>query len=90
MTWMAWTWPSALFFIAIALALVVLTLAERRWPTVLRRGWLPMATTRGDRFFVALLASAFVHVGWLAFTDLPVWGASALCVLLMAVVMRWG
>ena len=87
---MAWTLPSALFFVAIGLALVVLTVAELRWPSVARRGWLPMVTTRGDRFFVSLLCSAFVHVAWLAISDLPVWFASALCVVLVAALMRWG
>ncbi len=72
MAWMAWTWQTALFFSAVGLGLAVMTLAEIRWPTQPRRGFLPMATTRGDRFFISLLGSAFIHIGWLAATDLPV------------------
>ncbi|MEZ5557519.1 MAG: DUF2160 domain-containing protein [Pseudomonadales bacterium] len=90
MQWMAWTAPTAIFFIAIGCALIVLTLLELYRPSVPRRGHLPLVTTRGDRFFISLLASAFVHVGWLALLDAPVSGASAICVLLSAYLMRWG
>lgn len=90
LAWMAWTWPTALFFIAVAVALVSLTGLELRFPTRRRRGWLPLATTRGDRFFISLLAAAFVHVVWLAVTDAPVVWASAGATLLGASLMRWG
>lgn len=88
--WMAWTVPTAVFFAAVALALTVLTWLELRFPTRRRRGWLPLATTRGDRFFIALLTAALVHVLWLAFTDAPVWWASAMALVLGAALMRWG
>ena len=57
MTWMAWTAPTAAFFIGIGLALSALTLFELRWPSHKRRGFLPLATTRGDRFFIGLLSA---------------------------------
>lgn len=88
--WMAWTLPTAVFFIAVALALLTLTWLEVRYPTRLRRGWLPLATTRGDRFFISLLSAAFLHVAWLAFTELPLPWASGLSLLLAAGLMRWG
>ena len=34
-------------------------------PTIERRGFLPMATTRGDRLFIGLLGAAWIHLGWL-------------------------
>ena len=67
MTWMAWTTPTAVFFSSIALALCVMTLIELRWPTTKRRGFLPLATTRGDRFFISLLSAAFIHLLFLGF-----------------------
>lgn len=88
--WMAWTLPTAVFFAAVAMALVTLTWLELRYPTRLRRGLLPMATTRGDRFFISLLLAAFVHVAWLGLTELPLLGASGLSLLLAAGLMRWG
>src|SRR5256885_10797251 len=51
-SWMAWTLPVAVFFSCIVLMLVGMTLWELRSPTVMRKGWLPMATTRGDRLFI--------------------------------------
>ena len=90
MAWMAWTLPTALFFCAIGLALLSLTVLELVWPTIERRGLLPLPTTRGDRFFISLLAAAFVHVGFLGFSDGPVWIASIISILLAIVLMRWG
>ena len=62
--WMAWTLPVAVFFSAIVLMLALMTVWELRSPTVLRKGWLPMATTRGDRLFIGLLAAAYVNLGF--------------------------
>ncbi|MXW51948.1 MAG: hypothetical protein F4X81_00800 [Gammaproteobacteria bacterium] len=90
MAWMAWTWQTALFFGTVGLGLALMTLAEIRWPTQSRRGFLPMATTRGDRFFISLLGSAFIHIAWLAATDLPVALASLLSLGYAALVMSKG
>ena len=38
---MAWTLPTALFFVTIGMALVVMTLLELRYPTLQRQGFLP-------------------------------------------------
>jgi predicted small integral membrane protein len=88
--WMAWTWPTALFFAGIALMLLTMTALQLVWPTVERRGFLPIATTRGDRLFIALLSAAYIHLAWLGLTDLPLWQGSILALLWLAVVMRWG
>ena len=90
MSWMAWTPPTAVFFLAVAVALLVMSLWEWRSPTVLRQGFLPLATTRGDRFFITLLASAFVHIAWLAVSDGSVLVASGFCLIGGFVLMRWG
>ena len=42
-----------------------MTAWELAQPTVERRGFLPMATTRGDRLFIGLLGAAWIHLGWL-------------------------
>ena len=90
MSWMAWTAPTAAFFVAVALALAVMTAWELVSPSRARRGFLPLVTTRGDRFFIALLSAAFVHVLWLAFSDGPVLIASVTALVLGVVLMRWG
>jgi predicted small integral membrane protein len=90
MSWMAWTLPTALFFIGIGLALIGMTVWSLLSPAPARRGFLPLETTRGDRFFISLLSAAFVHVIWLASTDANVLIASAMALLLAFVLMRWG
>ena len=60
--WMAWTLPVAVFFCCIVLMLAGMTVWELRSPTVLRKGFLPMATTRGDRLFIGLLVAAYINL----------------------------
>ena len=67
--WMAWTLPVAVFFICIVLMLVGMTVWELKSPTVLRKGFLPMATTRGDRLFIGLLAAAYVNLAFVAVSE---------------------
>ena len=55
MNWMAWTAETAIFFASIGIALLLMTCWELLRPTELARGFLPMATTRGDRFFISLI-----------------------------------
>src|SRR3954471_24120700 len=66
---MAWTLPVAVFFTCIVLMLVGMTVWEIRSPTTLRRGWLPLATTRGDRLFIGLMAAAWVNLGFVAVSE---------------------
>lgn len=88
--WMAWTAPTAYFFVSIGLSLLVMTILELVRPTQLRQGWLPLATTRGDRFFISLLTTAFLHLLWLGLIGTSLWVASALAILLGGLILRWG
>jgi len=88
--WMAWTWPTATFFAAIALILAGMTVWEIASPTVGRRGFLPMATTRGDRLFLGLLGSAYIHLAWLAVSEASLWIAFGISIVWTAVVMKVG
>ena len=58
--WMLWTSPVAVFYSCIGLMLVGMTLWEIKRPTVMRRGFLPLDTTRGDRLFIGLLTAAYI------------------------------
>lgn len=90
MNWMAWTVQTAVFFAAIGTALLVMTVWEIVRPTELARGFLPMATTRGDRFFISLLSAAFIHLLWLGTIADHVAIASLLSVIWAGLLMRWG
>jgi predicted small integral membrane protein len=99
--WMAWTLPVAVFFVCIVLMLAGMTVWELRSPTVLRKGFLPMATTRGDRLFVGLLTAAFLNlafvavsekmVAWFGLEQEPsIWISFVMSMLWLALVMRKG
>lgn len=90
MSWMAWTTPTMIFFAGIAGSLVLLTLAELKWPTALAKGFLPLATTRGDRFFISLLGAAFIHLFWLALVPGEVLLASTIALIWAGLVMTKG
>jgi predicted small integral membrane protein len=62
--WMVWTLPVAVFFTCIVLLLAGMTVWEIRSPTLLRKGFLPIATTRGDRLFIGLLSAAYVNLAF--------------------------
>ncbi len=88
--WMAWTVPTASFFSFIVLMLIGMTIWEIKSPTVSRKGFLPISTTRGDRLFVGLLGSAYIHLAWVGLTELAIWFALGIAIVWMAIVMRWG
>jgi predicted small integral membrane protein len=88
--WMAWTWQTATFFGVIGLLLAGMAIWEWRSPGGdPRRGVLHLVTTRGDRLFISLLSAAFLHLGWLAVSDLPLWGATGASAVLAVLVFRY-
>ncbi len=99
--WMVWTLPVAVFFTCIALTLVGMTVWEIKQPTVLRKGFLPIATTRGDRLFIGLLSAAYLNLvfiglagkfmAWFALDAEPsIWISFVLSMALLGWVMRRG
>lgn len=90
MQWMVWTTPTALFFAAIGLILVSMTVWHQLSPSIERRGFLPLSTTRGDRLFIGLLTSAYLHLAWVGITDFPVWIMTLISVAWLIVIIRWG
>ena len=88
--WMAWTWQTALFFLFILACLITMTVWEILKPGGdLRRGILTLDTTRGDRLFISLLGSAYIHLAWLAIFGPPLWGGIALSIAFAFCVFRW-
>jgi predicted small integral membrane protein len=99
--WMAWTLPVAVFFSCIVLMLVGMTVWELKSPTVMRKGFLPIPTTRGDRLFIGLLTAAYVNllfvalsekmVVWFSLSEEPsVWVSFAVSMALLVLIMRKG
>ena len=90
LSWMSWTTPVAIFFACIAALLVGMTIWEVRSPTVARRGFLPLTTTRGDRLFIGLLTAAYINLAWVGLTDVTQWWGAAISAIALVAVMRWG
>ena len=102
LSWMAWTWQTAVFFLVIAGLLVGMGIWEWRSPGgAPRHGILGIDTTRGDRLFIGLLSAAYVNlafvavsekmIAWFGLEQEPsIWIGFALSMLLLALVMRKG
>ena len=92
LSWMAWTLPTALFFAGIATLLAGMGVLARYVPrNEPRVGVLGIATQRGDRLFLSLLGSAFIHLACigLAPASLPLWIASFASLVYAALVFRF-
>ncbi|EKV27356.1 putative transmembrane protein [Caenispirillum salinarum AK4] len=89
LAWMAWTWPTGIFFICIVTALVAMTVWDRAVPQTERAGVLGILTTRGDRLFISLLGSGWIHLIWLGVVGPQLWIASIISVVFALCVFRW-
>ena len=65
--WMAWTLPTAIFFVLLASTLAVMTGLAIAYPEAERVGILRIPTTRGDRLFISLIMAAVIHLLWIGF-----------------------
>jgi predicted small integral membrane protein len=99
--WMAWTLPVAVFFSCIVLMLIGMTVWELKSPTLMRKGFLPISTTRGDRLFIGLLTAGYVNllfvamsermVTWFSLGEEPsVWISFIVSMALLALIMKKG
>ena len=99
--WMAWTLPVAVFFSCIVLMLIGMTVWELKSPTVERKGFLPITTTRGDRLFIGLLSAAYLNLAFVAFSEKmiawfglesepSIWISFAASMLLLGLILRKG
>ena len=99
--WMAWTLPVAVFFGCIVLMLIGMTVWELKSPTIERKGFLPIRTTRGDRLFIGLLSAAYVNLIFVAFSEKlmeamsldeepSVWISFVVSMALLALILRKG
>jgi len=90
LSWMAWTWPTAAFFIVIALSIASMGVWEHFSPGGNpRRGVFGLDTTRGDRLFISWLGTGFINMGWLAFYGAPLWGGLILSIIWFVFVFRY-
>jgi predicted small integral membrane protein len=89
LAWMAWTWQTGVFFAVIASLLLAMTFLAIWRPETEQVGILRIPTTRGDRLFISLLGSAFIHLAWLGLVGTDLWLALGLSLLYAAAVFRF-
>jgi predicted small integral membrane protein len=88
--WMAWTFPTAIFFLTVLALMALMAVWEYALPGGAPRvGILRFETTRGDRLFISLLGSAFIHLAWLGLVGSSLWWALALSVVYAVGVFRF-
>lgn len=89
LAWMAWTPQTGLFFAGLFALLGVMTMLAIWRPEVERVGVLGIPTTRGDRLFLSLLGSAFIHLAWLGLAAADLWWATGLSFFYAVLVFRF-
>lgn len=90
LSWMAWTWPTAVFFIAIFASIAAMGFWEYKVPGGgPRHGIFHLDTTRGDRLFISILGSCFIMLAWVGFVATAIWGGLAISVLWAIFVFKW-
>ena len=50
--WMAWTAPTAIFFVVVITAIILNTVLDAKRPMADRKGFLPLVTDRGARLYI--------------------------------------
>jgi predicted small integral membrane protein len=89
-SWMAWTWPTAFFFMFVFGSIAAMGVWEYYAPGGdPRHGIFGLDTTRGDRLFITLLGSAFIFLAWLGIFGVPLWGGLVLALIWGFVVFKW-
>ena len=89
-TWMAWKWQTASFFLFILFCIICMIIWEKRDPGGNpRKGILTLDTTRGDRLFISLLSAAFIHLAWLGLTDFNLWFATIISAVFSVFVFKF-
>ncbi|MBU1173795.1 MAG: DUF2160 domain-containing protein [Alphaproteobacteria bacterium] len=90
LSWMAWTWPTAGFFLLIFGSIAAMGVWEYFRPGGdPRHGVFGLDTTRGDRLFISLLGSAFIYLGWLAAFGAPIWWPTVIALAWAVFVFRF-
>jgi Predicted small integral membrane protein len=83
---------SGVFFGCVVVMLAGMTVWEMRSPTVERKGFLPIGTTRGDRLFIGLLIAAYINLAWIGISAerASAWPGFAASMLVLLIVMWKG
>lgn len=88
--WMVWTLPTAIFCASIIIIVVAMAVWQTLSPSLERKGFLPIPTTPGDRFFIGVLTSVYIFFAWVGLTQFSLLILLLIVICWMLVVMTWG
>ena len=87
--WMYLT-NQSLYTILILVGLIVLmNILDVIFPNHFRKGFLPISTTRGERFFIVLLCSVSFWFLWFNFFNLPIAYSYIFVIPMDFIIMKW-
>jgi predicted small integral membrane protein len=89
--WMEWSDATFALFIVVIAMLTGMTIWDVRSPSSPRKGFMPIAFTRGDRLFLSIVTLIGTVVLWIAFLPDVDWRiALPVAAVLIFIVVRWG
>jgi predicted small integral membrane protein len=91
-----WEWIHAQWqvFLGVGIFVVVIPIIaviDVVWELAPRRGFIPLESTLGLRYFIGMMALIFIHIAWLLIVpSLPIFIPFFAAVILLFVIMIWG
>ena len=90
LSWMVWTLPTAIFFLAIFASIAAMGVWEFKSPGgAPRHGAFGLDTTRGDRLFISILGSCFIMLAWVGLASDEIWGGLIVSLLWAIAIFKW-
>ncbi|WP_455364708.1 DUF2160 family membrane protein [[Eubacterium] cellulosolvens] len=89
--WMFWTTSTLIFLGAVILffsALIIIDLKNRS--VIPKKGFLPFATTRGDRIFLGMAVLMAIGILWLKFVPIPMRYSIIAGIIAVIIFVIWG
>lgn len=65
-SWMYWTLPSGLAIASLFAAIALMAVWDMISPSAIRKGFFPIPTTRGDRFFIGIISMIAIFLLYVA------------------------
>lgn len=87
--WMYFSNQSLCAILVLVGLIVLINILDVIYPNHFRKGFLPISTTRGERFFIALLCSVSFWFLWFKFCDLPVAFSYIFVIPMDFIIMKW-
>jgi predicted small integral membrane protein len=90
-SWMYWTWQSGLAIGGLFFAIFLMGVWDAVSQSVPRKGFFPIKTTRGDRFFIGIISTIAIFLIWLGLVgSAALWVPLAISIVWFAAEGIWG